>query len=158
MTARNLRTAAPVDQTVTNLTVQSHPRVGGIRDQGTVWTGGSNLLEYQPNTVPSSPDQHRPSDVKLSVLIKDKAKKGMQDSDKLALPMENNGPSITTWLMQIKDHMREHGMDTVFMMCDYSTRQEWDLLTDWGMCEYRDTCLQWEHQLLTGVPAANGTI
>ena len=131
------------------------PRVGDILD-GIPWTGGSNLQEYQ-YADPMSINQYRPMDYKSAKAAITGANEGLDEDDRLSLPNEKQVVKLTKWINEVKIHIEDYGMDTVFRVASLPSNAERYIIDEWGLCKYRPWIDEWVNQLQTGVVQANGT-
>ena len=83
--------------------------------------------------------------------------KGLSDELKLPLPSEKQSVQLIQWINEVKDHLMDYGMDTVFRVASIPYNDEQNLLEEWGLCEYNTWIDDWVAQLKQEVTDAHGT-
>jgi hypothetical protein len=56
----------------------------------------------------------------------------MAESRRLSLDEKVSKISMTSWINALREYMEEHGLDTVFRICDHDAETEVYILQDWG--------------------------
>lgn len=92
--------------------VITHPRVGGIDEEGEIWIGGSNISAEQM-TEWSSINQFSPKGFKNGKTAFERAIKRLKEENTVGLPHEKDFALFTMWVKDIGNHLEEDGMDTV---------------------------------------------
>ena len=134
---------------------QGQPRIGGTDPQHIPWTGGSNLPANRLQ-IPLSINQYCPLDYRSAKTASDAAKAGLDDDLCLGTEGEKDKALFTTWIKDIKAHMEEYGMDTVFRIMEPTGGTERYLLEEWGLCDFKDWITLWVSDLKQGVPDGAG--
>ena len=92
------------------------PRVGGGKDSGTWWTGGSNRTK---RTKAKTVLARRPTDFRDAEKIEMACRKGLPEERRLGLPEETGYTiSLSAWIREIKKNLEDCGTDTVFLVYD----------------------------------------
>jgi hypothetical protein len=127
------------------------PRIGGGEDPETWWTGGSNInIRTRPHTYHA----RRPTDFKSAAKVQELCCAGLPETRHLGTEDDKgNTISLTAWMNEIRAHLEQKGMDTVFRVV--SGKEETYLLTDWGDLT-NEKVANWINDLKTGVPKATG--
>jgi Zinc knuckle len=106
-----------------------NPRIGGGTDSATWWTGGPNIrMLSRPHTYHAG----RPSDFKSAAKVQELCTKGLAENRQIGTEDDkDNSITLTAWVNEIRAHMEQKGMDTVFWI-QTSPAEEYYLLKDWG--------------------------
>lgn len=121
------------------------PRVGGV-EGNIAWTGGSNV---RLSSIPKDVRCFRPTDFRSRQEQDKVLKQGIAEELKLTLIDENeskgNTQTVSGWIDEIKFLIETNGMDTVFRIYDWNSREIY-MLDNWGSIKLKDV-EKWVSQL-----------
>ena len=69
-------------------------------------------------------NQYRPSQYKSAKLAAEGATKGLGDDMKRPLPSKKQNVGLLQWISEVREHMVEYGMNTVFRITSLSNNIE----------------------------------
>jgi hypothetical protein len=128
-----------------------NPRIGGGTDSFTWWTGGPNVSQLvRPHTYHCG----RPNDFKSAAKVQEICTKGLAENRQIGTEDDkDNTITLTAWINEIRAHMEQKGMDTVFWV-QPDPADEVYLLKDWGEL-ITDMVADWIIELKNGVDGAS---
>ena len=69
----------------------------------------------------------------------------------MGLPWQKDFAEYHHWIKEITAKLVSHGLDSQFYIFDEEKGVEYNLLSNLGMCEYKDWISRWEDSLLEGL-------
>ena len=139
-----------------NPNVVPNPRVGGVNDADSWFTGGSNIPGSRL-TRPNSILSRRPTAFRDASKIEEACTKGLEEEYKLGLSDETKYTvTLHQWLKEISLKLEKCGMDSVFRLYNPNKApQERYLCTEWGTITREDLATWIDALSTSGVRSPN---